>query len=90
MKTKDGEIVKLKEDILKDQQIIDDIQVTKRNEMTEKEKEIYALNKALKEEREELVRKGKELKNFEGKSSQGSSFLFLYMLIVSYFYRLNP
>jgi hypothetical protein len=42
---------------LKDQQIIDDIQVTQRNEMMEKEKEIYALNKALKEERGELFRK---------------------------------
>ena len=36
LKTKDEEIDKLKTDILKDQQIIDDIQVTKRNEMTEK------------------------------------------------------
>ena len=60
LKTKDEEIDKLKTDILKDQQIIDDIQVTQRNEMMGKEKEIYALNKALKEEREELFRKEKE------------------------------
>ena len=66
LKTKDEEIYKLKTDILKDQQIIDDIQVTQRNEMMEKEKEIYALNKALKEEREEWIRKGKELNKFEG------------------------
>ena len=72
LKTKDEEIDKLKTDILKDQQIIDDIQVTQRNEMMEKEKEIYALKKVLKEEREELIRKEKELNKFEGNSSQGS------------------
>ena len=38
LRTKDEKIDKLKKDILKDQQIIDDIQVTKRNEMMEKRK----------------------------------------------------
>ena len=49
---------------MKDQQIIDDIQVTQRNEMMEKENAIYALNTALKEEREEWIRKEKELNKF--------------------------
>jgi hypothetical protein len=89
LKSKDEEIDKLKTDILKDQQIIDDIQATQRTEMMEKEKEIYALNKALQEESEEWIRKGKELNKFEGNSSQ-VTFLFLYMLIVSDFCRMNP
>ena len=65
LKTKEEEIDKLT-DMLKDQQIIDDIQVTQRNEMMERENAIYALNTALKEEREEWIRKGKELNKFEG------------------------
>ena len=68
----DEEIDKLKTDILKDQQIIDDIQVTQRNEIMNKEKAIYALNKASKEQREEWIRKEKELNKFEGNSLQGS------------------
>merc|ERR1712106_162120 len=71
LESKDREIEKLKSEVLKDQKIIDDIKVVQRNEIIEKEKEIYALNKVLKEERQEWLKKEKEIEQLKKNKAQG-------------------
>merc|ERR1712106_64312 len=71
LETKDREIEKLKSEVLKDQKIIDDIKVLQRNEIIEKEKEIYALNKVLKEERQEWLKREKEMEQLKKNKAQG-------------------
>jgi len=71
LESKDREIEKLKSEVLKDQKIIDDIKVLQRNEIIEKEKEIYALNKVLKEERQEWLKREKEMEQLKKNKAQG-------------------
>merc|ERR1711892_1065765 len=71
LESKDREIEKLKSEVLKDQKIIDDIKVLQRNAIIEKEKEIYALNKVLKEERQEWLKWEKEMEQLKKNKAQG-------------------
>merc|ERR1719320_2405811 len=65
LKIKEKEISELMTDLRKQKQLVDEIQVRQRNEMIEKEKEIFNLNKVLKEERQEWQMKEKKLIQLE-------------------------
>jgi len=70
LKIKEKEISELMTDLRKQKQLVDEIQVMQRNEMIEKEKEIFNLNKVLKEERQEWQVKEKKWIQLEsGKSN---------------------
>merc|ERR1711892_101182 len=71
LESKDREIEKLKSEVLKDQKMIDDIKILQRNEIIEKEKEIYGLNKVLKEERQEWLKREKEMEQLKKNKAQG-------------------
>jgi len=66
LKSYEEEIVKLKQEIAQEKQVIAHVQVSQEKEIMEKEKEIFILNKILTEERKVLLEKEQEIDKLSG------------------------